>query len=175
MILSRCYNKSSIICCAQKIVSIDQFSQNILSTSSLIRPSYTIRATIFEKVFRPKKFPKTEHFLTKRIISLSSRACKLSSRTCKLYFPPLLNRAIIVLVLFLAPIASLLHRDGKQARKSNKTERQTEHLLKGGSKNMLQKISSPTLKNAWRNIPFNKNLFCNPRSCDSCSQHEPQI
>ena len=28
-------------------------------TSSLIRPSYTIRATIFEKVFRPKKFSHT--------------------------------------------------------------------------------------------------------------------
>ena len=33
-----------------------------LSTSSLIPPSYTIRATIFEKVSRPEKFPKTEYF-----------------------------------------------------------------------------------------------------------------
>ena len=57
-------------------------------TSSLILPSDTIRATIFEKVFRPEKFPKTEYFPTKRIISLSSRTCKFSSRTCKLYFPP---------------------------------------------------------------------------------------
>ena len=32
----------------------------ILSTSSLIRPFYTIRAAILKKVFRPKKFPKTE-------------------------------------------------------------------------------------------------------------------
>ena len=30
-----------------------------LSTSSLIWPSYTIRATIFEKMFPPTKFPKT--------------------------------------------------------------------------------------------------------------------
>ena len=59
-----------------------------LSTSSLIWPSYTIRATIFEKVFWPENFPKTEYFNNKRIISLSSRTCKLSSRTCKLYYPP---------------------------------------------------------------------------------------
>ena len=32
-----------------------------LLTSSLIRPSYTIKATIFEKVFQPEKFPKTEY------------------------------------------------------------------------------------------------------------------
>ena len=57
-----------------------------LSTSSLIRPSYTIRATIFEKVFQPENFLKTEYFPTKRIISLWSRTCKFSSRTCKLYF-----------------------------------------------------------------------------------------
>ena len=56
-----------------------------LSNSSLIRPSYTIRATILKKVFRPEKFPTTEYFPTKRIISLSSRTCKFSSRTCKLY------------------------------------------------------------------------------------------
>ena len=31
-----------------------------LSTSSLIRPYYTIRTTIFEKVFWLEKFPKTE-------------------------------------------------------------------------------------------------------------------
>ena len=36
--------------------------QSNLSTSSLILPSYTIRATIFEKVFWPEKFPKTEYF-----------------------------------------------------------------------------------------------------------------
>ena len=52
-----------------------------LSTSSLILPSYTIRAAIFGEVFQPKKFPKSEYFATKRIISLSSRACKLN-------FPP---------------------------------------------------------------------------------------
>ena len=41
-----------------------------LSTSNLIRPSYTIRATISEKVFWPKTFPKTEYFPTKRKISV---------------------------------------------------------------------------------------------------------
>ena len=56
---------------------------------------FTIRATIFEKVFWPKKLPKTEYFPTKRTILLSSRTCKFSSRACKLYFPPLLNRAIM--------------------------------------------------------------------------------
>ena len=40
--------------------------QNILLTSSLIGPPYTIRATIFEKVFPPEKFPKTEYFPNKR-------------------------------------------------------------------------------------------------------------
>ena len=43
------------------------------SPSSLIRPSFTISATIFEKVFQPGKFLKTEYFPTKRVISLSSR------------------------------------------------------------------------------------------------------
>ena len=32
-----------------------------LTTSSLIRHSYTVRATIFEKVFRSEKFPKTDY------------------------------------------------------------------------------------------------------------------
>ena len=43
--------------------SLDHFiiKHKFLSTSSLIQPSYTIRATIFEKVFRLEKFPKTEH------------------------------------------------------------------------------------------------------------------
>ena len=36
-------------------------SLNTLSTSGLIRPSYTIKATIFEKVFLPEKFPKTKY------------------------------------------------------------------------------------------------------------------
>ena len=36
-------------------------------TSSLIHPSYTIRATISEKVFLPEKFHKTEYFPTKRM------------------------------------------------------------------------------------------------------------
>ena len=59
-----------------------------LLTSSLIRPSYTIRVIIFEKVFLPKKFLKTEYFPTKRIISLTIRTCKFSSRTFILYIPP---------------------------------------------------------------------------------------
>ena len=59
-----------------------------MSTSSLIRPSYTMRATIFERVFRPEKLPKMEYFPTKRIISLPSRTCKFSSRICKLYYCP---------------------------------------------------------------------------------------
>ena len=62
--------------------------KHLLSTSSLIQPSYPLRATIFEKVFWPEKFPKTEYFPTRRIISLSSRISKFSSKTCKLYFPP---------------------------------------------------------------------------------------
>ena len=39
-------------------------------------------ATIFEKVFWSEKFPKTEYFPPKRIISPLSRTCKFSSRTC---------------------------------------------------------------------------------------------
>ena len=42
----------------------------ILSTSSLIQPSYTIRAANVLKLFRPENFPKAEYFPTKRIISL---------------------------------------------------------------------------------------------------------
>ena len=38
-----------------------------MSTSSLIRPSYIIRATIFEKEFWLENFPKTEYFPTKRM------------------------------------------------------------------------------------------------------------
>ena len=38
-----------------------------LSTSRLIRSSYTIKAIIFEKVFQPEKLPKTEYFPTKRL------------------------------------------------------------------------------------------------------------
>ena len=45
-----------------------------MSTSSLIRPSYIIKATIFEKVFWPEKFPKTEHFG-----HLSGLKCEFSS------------------------------------------------------------------------------------------------
>ena len=60
-----------------------EIKENHLSTSSLIRPSYTIRATIFQKVFRPEKFHKTEYCPIKRIIPLSSRTCMFSSRTCK--------------------------------------------------------------------------------------------
>ena len=37
-----------------------------LSTSSLIWPSYTLRATIIEKVFRLESFTKSEYFPTKR-------------------------------------------------------------------------------------------------------------
>ena len=41
------------------LVITDNFREN---RTSLIRPSYTIKATIFEKVFQPEKFPKTENF-----------------------------------------------------------------------------------------------------------------
>ena len=49
--------------------------QYSLSTSSLIRPSYSKRATIFEKVFWPKKLPKTEYFPTKRILGPDWSKC----------------------------------------------------------------------------------------------------
>ena len=53
-------------------------------------------ATIFEKVFQPRKFPKTEYFPTNRIISHSSRTCKLFTdqilypdwSTCPYFFLP---------------------------------------------------------------------------------------
>ena len=45
----------------------DMYTKCILSTLSLIWPSYTIKATIFENVFRPKRSPKTEYFQTKRV------------------------------------------------------------------------------------------------------------
>ena len=79
-----------------------------LSTLSLIQPSYTIRATIFEKVFRPKKFPKTDSLL-------------------HILLPPLTYCSVClsVLLFFIGLIASLLRREGKQAIK-NKTDRQTE-------------------------------------------------
>ena len=67
---------------------IEKNVKTTLSTSSRIRSSYAIRATIFEKVFRLEKFPKTKYISTKRRKSLSSRTCKFSSRTCKLCFPP---------------------------------------------------------------------------------------
>ena len=72
--------------CAVKTHSANFFShgfptkivgKKILSTSSLIWPSYTKRATIFEKVLGPKKFPKTEYFHTISIISLSVNMSQL--------------------------------------------------------------------------------------------------
>ena len=82
-----------------------------LLTLSLIRPSYTIRATIFEKAFRLEKFPKTEYFPTMRIISLSSRTCKFSSRTCNFtsFLESIfLNRAIMNLQYFIATFLNLM-------------------------------------------------------------------
>ena len=40
-----------------KISQLKNAGKIILSTSRIIQPSYTIRASIFEKVFRPEKFP----------------------------------------------------------------------------------------------------------------------
>ena len=56
--------------------TIVKTSKKTFSTSSLIRLSFTIRATIFGKVFQPDKFPKIEYFPTKRTISLLRRSCK---------------------------------------------------------------------------------------------------
>ena len=67
---------------------------NNLLTSSLIRPSYTIRATIFEKLFRPEKFPKTDKARWGELFFAASY-CSLHEVN--------------------ALIASLLHREGKQA------------------------------------------------------------
>ena len=53
---------------AQLNLGLFDVMKNVLSTSSLIWPSYKIRATIFEKVFRPEIFLKTEYFPTKRIM-----------------------------------------------------------------------------------------------------------
>ena len=74
-------------CFTIKMLLSEKSVLKTLSTSSLIQPFYTIRATIFEKVFQPENFPQTEYFHTKRIIRLSSGTCKFSRRTCKLYFP----------------------------------------------------------------------------------------
>ena len=54
------FNKAIYI---NKIMFFQAPIKKTLSTSSLIWPSYTIRATIFEKVFWPEKFPKTEDSL----------------------------------------------------------------------------------------------------------------
>ena len=109
----------------QKVFSTEQIfgiAKKSLSTSSLIWLSYTIRATIFEKVFLHEKFPKTEHFPTKRIISLSSRTFLFSSRTCKLYFPLesiSLNKAIIAAIhcslLEFTALIAIPHTSGLQA------------------------------------------------------------
>ena len=48
-----------------------------LLTSSLIQPSYPLNATIFENVFRPEKFPKTDY--TALIASLLHRDGKRDS------------------------------------------------------------------------------------------------
>ena len=95
----------------EKIFKMDQWLRSFkdlvyiyLSTSSLIWPSYTMRATILEKVFQPEKFLKTEHFPTKRIISLSSITCKYSSRTCKLCSPLAINALFVCLSCFLLPL-----------------------------------------------------------------------
>ena len=62
--------------------------------------------------------------------------------------------SVCLSVLFIiALIAPLLCREGKQAIK-NKTDWQTEHYVKGGSKICCKGTSSPTLNNAWGNIPF---------------------
>ena len=52
------------------IAVLDQNNKTFLSTSRLIRAFYTIRATIFEKVFCLEKFPKTDYFLAALYCSL---------------------------------------------------------------------------------------------------------
>ena len=136
---------SSFVIHTYFILTISQF---YLSTSSLIRPSYTIRATIFEKVFWPEKFPKTKYFPTKRIKSLSSRTCKFSSRTCKL-----LMACLPSLLEITALIASLLCREGKQAIISSQEGKQAIKSKEGAIKCCKEKkITAPP--NEWRNIPI---------------------
>ena len=57
--------------------------QSILSTSSLVRPSYTIRATIFEKVFWPEKTRQAD----KQSINLKEGAIKCCN-VIKITAPP---------------------------------------------------------------------------------------
>ena len=70
-IISNCLNHAATFKIIFFYLVSRRSSESILSTLNLIGPSYTIRATIFEKVFWPEKFPKTEYFPSKRIISLS--------------------------------------------------------------------------------------------------------
>ena len=60
------------VACRRKLVE-----KLFLSTSSLIWPSYTIRAKIFEKVFRPEVFPKNWFLLLRLRLTL-----------CKYYLGP---------------------------------------------------------------------------------------
>ena len=108
----------------EKIFKMDQWLRSFkdlvyiyLSTSSLIWPSYTMRARILEKkCFYLKNSSKTEHFLTKRIISLSSITCKYSNRTCKLCSLLAINALFVCLsCFFIALIApSYLGRASRQ-------------------------------------------------------------
>ena len=84
----------------------------VLSTSSLIWPSYQMRATIYQKLFFPQIMSNNSCFATKSWIS--SRTCKISSRT---FIAPALYLMLCLSALLetTALIASLLCQKYKQA------------------------------------------------------------
>ena len=119
----------------QNVPNIRIPDKNNLSTSSLIWPSYTIRATTFEKVFWFGNSPKLSKFLF----------------WLQHFIAPSLNLMLclsvcLVFIAFIALIASLLRREGKQAIK--KQDRHSNRaLMARREKNMLQrKISPPSSK-----------------------------
>ena len=113
-------------------------------TSSLIHPSYTIRATILEKVFRPEIFPKTGFLLGDWRYFFAAFYV----------LPPLTFCSVCPCIFFFIALFAIpgFAHDGKQALKK-KIDRQKEGEIK-----CCKEISSPTLKNAWRNIPI-KQIF----------------
>ena len=103
-----------------------------MSISSLILPSYTIRATTFEKVFWLEKFPKTE-FVAPSMSILRSFWIKL----CPYCRPSKLG---------------LASRQKVQLRRRVKAALRAHNMLQAN-------IFPPPLKNAWHNNPLIFNLI----------------
>ena len=103
-----------------------------LSTPCLIQPSYTIRATIFEKVFRYEKFPKTRKYSYKKNLMLCLSLC---------------------LVLYCS--YSLSPTSGGQAGNKKTRQRDKQSIkFKLGKLKCSKEIKITAPSNEWRNIPL---------------------